>query len=210
MIAVSRSQKPLEELKLKAPNVDTIQLDLSDWNKTKEVLGKITLKLDGLVNNAGIAIIKSVEEISEEDFDQTISVNLKAAFNVTQTLLPKLKDGASIVNVSSLASMKAFTGHSVYCASKAGMDALTKSFALELGPRKIRVNSVNPTVILTRMGRENWSDPKKADPLLSKIPLGRFGEVPEVIQPILFLLSDDSSFVNGVSVPIEGGFLTGQ
>lgn len=102
-----------------------------------------------------------------------MNVNLKAAFNVTQTLLPNLKDGASIVNVSSLASMKAIQGHSVYSMTKAGMDSFTQSMALELASRKIRVNSVNPTVILTRMGRENWSDPKKADPMLCKIPLGR-------------------------------------
>lgn len=77
---------------------------------------------------------------------RTINVNLKAVFNVTQTLLPFINDGGSIVNVSSVASLRALANHSAYSASKAGVDALTKSFALELGPRKIRVNSVNPTV----------------------------------------------------------------
>jgi L-xylulose reductase len=129
-----------------------------------------------------------------------------ACFNVLQSLLPKLNDGASIVNISSLAGLRAFHGHSVYSASKAGLDALTKSLAVELGPRRIRVNSVNPTVILTRMGRENWSDPAKAGPLLSKIPLGRFGEVNEVVDPVVYLLSDQSSFINGHCLPIEGGF----
>jgi L-xylulose reductase len=133
-------------------------------------------------------------------------MHVLACFNVLQSLLPKLNDGASIVNISSLAGLRAFYGHSVYSASKAGLDALTKSLAVELGPRKIRVNSVNPTVILTRMGRENWSEPSKAKPLLSKIPLGRFGEVKEVVDPVIYLLSDQSSFINGHCLPIEGGF----
>lgn len=184
-----------------------MQLDLSDWNKTRETLQKLDVQLDGLVNNAGIAIIKPFSEMTEDDYDAQMNVNLKACFNVIQSLLPKLKDGSSIVNVSSIASICSFQGHSVYSASKAGMDALTRSIATELGPKKIRVNSVNPTVILTRMGRENWSDPKKADPLLSRIPLRRFGEVKEVIDPIMYLLSENSSYINATCLPIEGGLL---
>lgn len=98
--------------------------------------------------------------------------------------------------------------HSVYSASKAAVDSLTQSLALELGgARRIRVNSVNPTVVLTAMGRENWSDPSKSGPLLANIPLHRFAELNEVVEPIVFLLSDRSSFVNGHSLPIEGGLL---
>lgn len=229
VIGVSRSAVPLNELKeeMKGKNFQAVQLDLGDWKKSRETLSSLDVKLDGLVNNAGIAVIKPFEELSEEDFDQTMNVNLKgenfpaskgvrlmsffehsaACFNVVQSLLPKLKDGASIVNISSLAGLKAFHGHSAYSISKAGLDALTKSLALELGPRKIRVNSINPTVILTRMGRDNWSDPAKADPLLAKIPLGRFGEVDEVVGPIMWLLDDNSSFINGHCLPVEGGFL---
>lgn len=226
VIGVSRSGGPLNELKeeLKGANFQAIQLDLSDWNKTRETLSNLDVKLDGLVNNAGIAIIKPFSELTEDDYDQVMNVNLKgkrisfqdelliksqisACFNVLQSLVPKLNDGSSIVNISSLAGMRAFDGHSVYSASKAGLDAITKSLAVELGPRKIRVNSVNPTVILTRMGRDNWSDPEKANPLLSQIPLRRFGEVKEVVDPVIFLLTDQSSFVNGTCMPIEGGFL---
>lgn len=82
---------------------------------------------------------------------------------------------------------------------------MTKNLALELAPRKIRVNSVNPTVILTRMGRENWSDPKKGEPVLNRIPMKRFGEVKEVVDPVLWLLSDESSYINGHCLPVEGG-----
>uniref|UniRef100_A0A182MPH8 Ketoreductase domain-containing protein n=1 Tax=Anopheles culicifacies TaxID=139723 RepID=A0A182MPH8_9DIPT len=209
VIAVSRSIGPLEELKAACPRIETIQVDLSDWERTKTALAPLG-KVDGLVNNAGVAVIKPFLELTEEDYDRTFNVNVKAAFNVAQILVPKMEPGSSIVNVSSLAGLKAIHGHCAYSMSKAAIDGLTRNLALELGPRKIRVNSVNPTVILTRMGRENWSDPAKADPLKAKIPLARFGEVNEVVEPIIYLLSERSSFVNGHCLPIEGGFLAGH
>lgn len=128
-------------------------------------------------------------------------------FHVTQKLSGRFKSGSSVVNVSSLASKVGIVGHSVYSATKAAVDSLTKSLALEWGPRNIRVNSVNPTVIMTKMGRENWSDPAKSTPLLNNIPLHRFGEVSEVVDAIVFLLSDKSSYINGTCLPLEGGYL---
>ncbi|XP_055638636.1 L-xylulose reductase [Toxorhynchites rutilus septentrionalis] len=209
VVAVSRSVGPLEALKKECPTIDIIQVDLSDWNATKAALQRVQ-HVDGLVNNAGIAIIKPYHEMSEKDFDDTFNINIKAAFNVCQILIPKMKSGSSIVNISSLAGLKAFHDHSVYSMSKAALDAMTRSLALELGPKGIRCNSVNPTVILTRMGRENWTDPVKADPLKAKIPLGRFGEVNEVVEPIVYLLSDKSVYINGHSLPVEGGYLAGN
>lgn len=175
------------------------------------------------MNNAGIAIIKPFEELTELDIDKygfndrfgllvnisffrTFSVNFKALFNVTQQVVPLLISGSSIINVSSLAANIGIQSHSVYSASKAAVDSLTKSLALELGPRNIRVNSVNPTVVLTNMGRANWSDVSKSEPLLANIPLHRFAEINEVVEPIIYLLSNRSTFINGHCLPIEGGF----
>ena len=79
--------------------------------------------------------------------------------------------------------------------------------ALELGPHKIRVNCVNPTVVMTEMGRLGWSEPEKSQEMLKRIPLGRFAEVEEVVNAVLFLLSDNSSMCNGVMLPVDGGFL---
>lgn len=135
-----------------------------------------------------------------------MNVNIKAVFNVTQILSPRFKNGASIVNLSSLAGLRAFPEHSLYHISKAGVDALTRSLALELGSRNIRVNSVNPTACMTEMGRAVWSDKEKAESLWSRIPLYRFAEVREVVDPILFFLGNQSSFISGHSLPIEGGF----
>lgn len=186
----------------------TLQLDLTDsWMNIRNILqSEVKISLDGLVNNAGVAYIKPFEEITERDFDSTFHVNIKSVFNVTQTLLAKLKEGANIVNVSSLASTRSFAGHSAYSATKAALDSLTKSLALELGPKNIRVNSVNPTVILTEMGRQNWNDPKKAGPLLNHIPMKRFGEVEEVVKSIIYLLGNESSYVNGHQLFLEGGY----
>lgn len=135
-------------------------------------------------------------------------MNVKGVFNVCQLVVPLLRDGAAIVNVSSLAAHVGIADHSVYSATKAALDALTRSLALELGPeRGIRVNSVNPTVVLTSMGRANWSDAAKSGPLLANIPLRRFAELHEVVEPIVFLLSGRSSFVSGHCLPVEGGYL---
>jgi L-xylulose reductase len=192
VIAVSRSPQPLADLQRSCPGTQTISVDLSDWQATRTALKSLP-PLDGLVNNAGTAIIKPFNEFSEKDFDDTINVNLKAAFNVSQIAVPLIRPGGSIVNISSLAALSAMPGHATYSISKAGIDGLTRSLALELADRKI----------LTRMGRKNWSDPAKAGPLLARIPMGWFGEV---VNSICFLLSDQSSYINGHSLPIEGGY----
>ena len=95
-----------------------------------------------------------------------------------------------------------------YDVSKAALDMVTKQYAVELGPHQIRVNSVNPTVLLTDMGREHWRDPARADRLKSLTPMGRFCEVHECVGPIMYLLSDLSTMVNGAAHPIEGGLLS--
>ncbi|EDV95287.1 L-xylulose reductase [Drosophila grimshawi] len=206
VIAVARNEAQLKELaSVDAKHIKPLLVDLTNWNKVREALATVP-QLDGLVNNAGVAIIKPFEQLTEQDFDTQFDVNIKAVFNVTQTLLPKLRNGSSIVNVSSIAASRSFGGHTAYSATKAALDSLTRSLALELGARKIRVNSVNPTVVLTKMGRDNWSDPGKSGPLLAHIPLNRFCEVNEVTDAIGYLLSSKSSFVNGHQINLEGGY----
>lgn len=115
--------------------------------------------------------------------------------------------GGSIVNISSQASMSALKDHLAYGLSKAALDQVTRIYALELGPHNIRVNSVNPTVTMTDMAKVGWSDPVKAANMLSKIPLGRFAEPQEVVDTVLFLLSDKANMINGVILPIDGGYM---
>ncbi|XP_019412063.1 PREDICTED: L-xylulose reductase [Crocodylus porosus] len=143
-------------------------------------------------------------------FCRSFDVNLRAVLQVSQIVARQLiARGApgAIVNVSSQASHRALQGHAVYCSTKSALDMLTKMMALELGPHKIRVNAVNPTVVMTDMGRVNWSEPQKAGAMLSRIPLGRFAEVDDVVNSILFLLSDQSAMTTGALLPVDGGFL---
>merc|ERR1712196_755284 len=116
-------------------------------------------------------------EFNVADWDTTMAVNLRAPMFCTQiaakSMIARGVKG-SIVNVSSQASLVALPDHAAYCTTKAGVDMVTRMAALELGPHGIRCNAVNPTVVLTAMGKANWGDPAKAAPMLNKIPLGRF------------------------------------
>lgn len=185
-------------------------MDLGDWEATERALGNVG-PVDLLVNNAAVALLQPFLEVTKEAIDTSFGVNLRAVIQVSQIvargMIARGAPGA-IVNVSSQASQRAITDHSVYCSTKGAMDMLTKVMALELGPHNIRVNAVNPTVVMTAMGQIYWSDPQKAKTLLDRIPLGRFAEVSEVVDIILFLLSDRSSMTTGSSVLVDGGFLT--
>lgn len=192
------------------PSISTIQCDLGNWERTREVVGAID-SVDLLVNNAGISALDKFLDVKKEDLDRMLDINFKAVFNVGQVVansMVKRNSCGAIVNVSSAASMQGLENHAVYCSTKAAVDKLTKVMALELGKYKIRVNSINPTVALTEMGRMAWSDPAKADPILARIPMGRFLEVSEIVDAIMFLLSDKATMIHGVSLPIEGGLLT--
>uniref|UniRef100_A0A8C6XSE0 Dicarbonyl and L-xylulose reductase n=2 Tax=Elapinae TaxID=42168 RepID=A0A8C6XSE0_NAJNA len=181
-----------------------------DWEATEAALSTVE-DTDLLVNNAAVAVLQPFLQVTKEAFDRSFSVNLRAVLQVSQIFAQKLiARGAPgvIVNVSSQASQRAMLNHTVYSATKSALDMLTKSMALELGPHKIRVNCVNPTVVMTNMGRLNWSDPQKSGPMLSRIPLGKFAELDDVVNGILFLLSDQSNMTTGATLPIDGGFLS--
>ncbi|CAL1600221.1 unnamed protein product [Knipowitschia caucasica] len=207
--ALTRSQSDLDSLILECPCIVPLCVDLSDWGATAAALESAG-PFDLLVNNAACASLQPFLEITPEKFDQMFTVNVKAVLQVSQVVARSMKargSGGSIVNVSSQASQCALRDHSVYCSSKAALDMLTKVMALELGPFQIRVNCVNPTVVMTDMGRIGWSDPVKAGAMKSRIPLGRFAEVDDVVNSILFLLSDKSNMTNGATLPVDGGFL---
>ncbi|XP_037666660.1 L-xylulose reductase isoform X1 [Choloepus didactylus] len=209
VVAVSRTRADLDSLALECPGVEPVCVDLGDWEATERALGDVG-PVDLLVNNAAVALLQPFLDVTKEAFDTSFDVNLRAVIQVSQIvargLIARGAPGA-IVNVSSQASQRALACHSVYCSTKGALDMLTKVMALELGPHKIRVNAVNPTVVRTPMGKANWSDPQKAKAMLDRIPLGRFAEVENVVDSILFLLSDRSSMATGATLPVDGGFL---
>jgi len=164
--------------------------------------------VDILVNNAGIARIAPILESPLADWEETIAVNLRAPYLLAQALAPKMIEQrrGKIINVSSQAGVVAIEGHASYAASKGGLNMLTKVMALEWGPYNIQVNAVAPTVILTPMGTQVWGDPAKAEPMLAKIPLRRFGQPVEVADLILFLASPASDLITGETILIDGGY----
>eukprot|EP00053_Salpingoeca_punica_P007475 m.68202 g.68202 ORF g.68202 m.68202 type:complete len:246 (+) comp14168_c0_seq1:62-799(+) len=208
VIAVSRTKSDLDELaKTMSARMVPIVLDVADVKATQEALGSLPA-IDLVVNNAGIARLEPFLETKPELFDETMNVNVRAALVISQIAARNMiarKVSGSIVNVSSHASLAGLANHASYCASKGALDQLTRVMAVELGPHNIRSNCVNPTVVMTDMGRLGWSDPAKAGPMLDRIPLKRFIEVPEVVHCIVFLLSDRASAINGTMFPIDGG-----
>ncbi|CAK1547163.1 unnamed protein product [Leptosia nina] len=209
VVALSRTRSHLESLKNEYPAIDIVDVDVADWDKTRELVDSLG-HFDALVNNAAVAICEPFLECTTKAFDLMANVNVKSIINISQVIAKKMIDNktkGTIVNISSQASKAALKDHTIYSASKAGLDSITRSMALELGPYGIRTNAVNPTVTMTAMAQVGWSDPEKAEGMLSKIPLGRFAEVSEVSDAVLYLLSDKASMINGVELPIDGGFL---
>jgi glycerol dehydrogenase len=164
--------------------------------------------VDILVNNAGISRLDPLQTLSVEKWDETMAVNLRAPYLLAQALVGKMmeQNAGKIINVSSQAGIAALEVHGAYCASKGGLNTLTKVMALEWGLHNIQVNAVCPTVILTPMGAKVWGDPAKAAPMLAKIPLGRFGKPVEVADLILFLASSASDLITGEAILIDGGY----
>ncbi|XP_077995425.1 3-oxoacyl-[acyl-carrier-protein] reductase FabG-like [Glandiceps talaboti] len=190
-----------------------LQGDLTNEDFCKSTVEKTVEKfgqLDVLVNSAGIIAVGSIENTSMEQYDTVMNVNLRSIFHITMLAVPHLiKTKGAIVNVSSVNGMRAFSGVLAYCMSKAALDQFTNCIALELAPKQVRVNSVNPGVIRTAIHRRGGMDDEKYAKFLehSKTThaLGRVGEVEEVAKAIAFLASDDSSFITATQIPIDGG-----
>jgi L-xylulose reductase len=138
-----------------------------------------------------------------------MAINLRAVLVVSQIVAKGMIErgvAGSIVNISSMSSFQALHDHAAYAASKAGLDQLSKVMAVELGPHKIRVNSINPTVVMTEMGKRAWSDPRKGGPMLARIPLQRFAECEDIASVVCFVLSDGAGMLNGLALRVDGGF----
>jgi len=217
VIALSRTASNLETLKQEiTKNGGECTLIVCDLSSKPEVIRKAVQDagvVDLLVNNAGTNRLAPFLEAKDEDWEFIINTNLRSAFIISQVVaqgMVKRASGGAIVNVSSQASSVGLKDHVCYCSSKGGMDQLTRSMSLELGPHNIRVNSVNPTVCLTELGKEAWGKPEVGGPMKAKIPLGRFAEPHEISDAVLYLLSDKASMINGVILPIDGGFLSSR
>jgi 3-oxoacyl-[acyl-carrier protein] reductase len=185
-----------------------------DITKSSEVNGMVdqvdkTLgRIDILVNNAGIIRRGTIDSVTEEDWDRVIEVNLKGTFNCCKAVvgIMKLQGYGKIINVSSIAGkMGDITSAPGYGSSKAGIDALTKTLARQLAPFGINVNAVSPHAIETEMSAQ-WSEERRKE-IIASIPLGRLGKPEDVAEAVLFLASDEASFITGEILDVNGGAL---
>jgi len=182
---------------------------LADLDALYQEVGERFGRLDVLVANAGIIRPAPGDQVDEQQFDEQFDINVKGVFYTIQKALPLLRDGGSIVLVSSIAHLKALEAHVVYAATKAAVRSFARSWAAELKGRNIRVNCLSPGPVLTpiigKMGVDEAQFDAFEKQLAGLIPLGRLGRPEELANAALFLASDDSSFITGVDLCVDGG-----
>jgi 3-oxoacyl-[acyl-carrier protein] reductase len=214
-ISLEDGERVVEEIKKLGGEAMAIKCDVSKKEEVEEMVKKTIEKwgrIDVLVNNAAIAQFKPFLEMTEEDWDKTIDINLKGYFLCAQAVakeMVKQKSGV-IINIASIAMGQigiGFPNLVHYVASKGGIVGMTEALALELAPFNIRVNSVSPGVIDTPMVDPVRADKQTLEGILMRVPMRRMGKPEEVSNLVLFLASDASSYMTGSNVVIDGGWL---
>jgi len=208
-------EKVVDEIEEKDGEALAIKCDVSKQDEVEEMVSE-TLehfgKIDILVNNAGILQNKPFLELTEQDWDKMMSVNLKGYFLCAQACakeMVKQKSG-SIVNIASIGMGQVGVGFPNivhYCASKGGIVAMTEAMALEMAPYNIRVNAIAPGAIDTPMSSSTKENEEAKKGTMARIPMHRFGKPEEIAKAVLFLASDDSSYMTGSVVVVDGGWL---
>lgn len=183
---------------------EALVLDVTDTTALRETLAARTI--DILVNNAGTNRPKPMSEVSEDDYSAVMDLNVRAAYFLSQQVAENMPRGGAIINMSSQMGHVGAANRTLYCASKAAIEGFTKALAVELGPRGIRVNSVCPTFVETPMTRPFFEQPGFLDSVLAKIPLGRLGQIEDIMGPVAFLASDAAALITGSALLVDGGW----
>jgi NAD(P)-dependent dehydrogenase (short-subunit alcohol dehydrogenase family) len=209
---VARTTKEIEDaadaIQARGQNADTLTLDITDVEAARKALAE-RAPYQVLVNNAGTNRPKMLPDVTVEDFDVIFALNVRAAFFMARTVALRLieeKLPGSIINVSSQMGHVGAARRTVYCASKHAMEGFTKAMGVELAPHNIRVNSLGPTFLETPMTRPFFENKAFRDEVLSKIKLGRLGQLEEITGAIVFLASDASSLMTGAALVLDGGW----
>ena len=207
----SEIEDAAESIRSDGGSADAIVLDMLDTAAMRSVV-ETADPFDILINNAGTNRPKTMLETTEDDFDAVLDLNLRAAYFVAQAVTDKMlaaKIPGSVINISSQMGHVGGPLRTVYCSSKWAIEGLTKSLAMELGSHGIRVNSIAPTFIETPLAKEMLKDPAFRDAVLSKIKLGRTGQVEDLMGAIVFLASDAAAMITGASLLVDGGWTIG-
>jgi len=198
-----------------APAAIFIRHDVTDEASWRSVVDRTLAafgRIDVLVNNAGVLLFKTLLETGKSDFERVLGVNLVGSFLGIKAVAPHMiaRGGGSIVNVSSVDGMNSANGLGAYSSSKWGVRGLTRCAAMELGYQGVRVNSIHPGGIDTVMTNPTAAPRDQVDKLFQMVPLQRVGAPEEAARASLFLASDDSSYLTGAEIAVDGGMLTGQ
>ena len=207
----SEIENAAESIRSDGGSADAIVLDMLDTAAMRSVV-ETADPFDILINNAGTNRPKTMLETTEDDFDAVLDLNLRAAYFVAQAVTDKMlaaKIPGSVINISSQMGHVGGPLRTVYCSSKWAIEGLTKSLAMELGSHGIRVNSIAPTFIETPLAKEMLKDPAFREAVLSKIKLGRTGQVEDLMGAIVFLASDAAAMITGASLLVDGGWTIG-
>ena len=193
-------------------NVVGVQGDvanLKDLDKLYDAVKAKTGRIDILFANAGVAELAPLAQVTEEHFDRMFNINVKGLFFTVQKALPLLRDGASIILNASIVASKGNPASSVYSSTKAAVRSLARTWTMDLKERKIRVNAISPGPIRTpaydRIAQSGPQGKQMLDSIVTRVPMGRFGEPDEIAGAAVFLASDDSSFVTGTELFVDGG-----
>ena len=213
ILATGTRDEKLNELKQKFKNIKTLKFDISDHNKIEEFLNRATEDLGGsldcIVNNAGITKDNLTIRMSMEEWTKVIDINLTSTFLMSKFAIKKMLKNKSgkIINITSVVGHTGNIGQANYTASKAGIVAMSKSLAIEYAKKNINVNCISPGFISTAM--TDKIDDKFKDTIISKIPANRLGKPEDIANAVLFLASNNSDYINGETLHVNGGLYLG-
>ncbi|MEJ7740418.1 MAG: glucose 1-dehydrogenase [Chitinophagaceae bacterium] len=213
VVITGRDQSAVDEaVNQLGSNAIGIRSDAASLNDTEALVEQVKAtfgKVDILFVNAGVFFAEPVGQITEKTFDNIMGINFKGALFTTEKFLPILSDGGSVINLSSVSSFAVGAGTAIYAASKAALNAYNRTAAIELAPRKIRVNAIVPGMVATGLSAKAGIPDeviKEMNSFMeSKIPLKRFGKPEEIAKLAAFLASEDASFITGAEYTIDGG-----
>ncbi len=209
------AEKVAAEVKKMGREAMVIQADVSQSSQVKDMFEEVKKhwgKLDILVNNAGILKFAPFEEITEEDWDKILDVNLKGQFLCAHEAIKLMGKGSRIINIASIASGGVGVGFASvahYTASKGGIIALTENMAVDLGAKGININAVAPGIIESDMTKEMLADEKQAQGFMARIPRKRVGKPEDIGAAVAFLASDEADYITGTVLYVDGGWLAG-